>query len=159
MFANPLTERLADFVRGIGIDVRPAQLPDPTILPGLDICDGVILIDEERLAYPGDLLHEAGHLAVADPAERSAPKLSPSDGDEMAAIAWSYAAAKHLDLDPAIVFHPHGYRGSSQAFIENFGAGRTFGQPLLQCYGMTFEPRHAADHGVAPFPHMLRWLR
>jgi hypothetical protein len=159
MFANPLTERLANFVRGIGIDVRPAQLPDPTFLPGLDIRDGIILIDEERLAYPGDLLHEAGHLAVTDPAERSAPKLSPSDGDEMAAIAWSYAAAKHLGLDPAIVFHPDGYRGSSQAFVENFAAGRTFGQPLLQYYGMTFEARHAANNGAAPFPHMLRWLR
>ena len=115
MFANPLTERLADFVRGIGIDVRPAQLPDTTFLPGIEIRDGMILIDEERLAYPGDLLHEAGHLAVIDPSERTAPSLSPSDGDEMAAIAWSYAAARHLDIDPAIVFHPHGYRGSSKA--------------------------------------------
>jgi hypothetical protein len=159
MFADPLTERLADFVRGIGIDVRAARLTEPTFLPGIDVKDGVILVDAERLAYPGDLLHEAGHLAVTDPAERNAPKLSPSDGDEMAAIAWSYAAVKHLDLDPAIVFHPHGYRGGSQAYIENFSAGRTFGQPLLQHYGMTFEARHAAENGVAPFPHMLRWLR
>src|SRR3954466_13799262 len=102
MFANPLTERLADFVRGVGIDVRPAQLPDTTFLPGIEIRDGMILIDEERLAHPGDLLHEAGHLAVTDPSERAAPNLSPSDGDEMAAIAWSYAAAMHLDIDPAI---------------------------------------------------------
>jgi hypothetical protein len=159
MFANPLTERLADFIRGIGIDVRAAPLPDPTFLPGLDIRDGAILVDEERLAHPGDMLHEAGHLAVADPAERNAPKLSPSDGDEIAASAWSWAALRHLDLDPAIVFHPHGYRGSSRTLIENFAAGRTFGQPLLQYYGMTFEPRQAADSGAAPFPHMLRWLR
>jgi hypothetical protein len=159
MFANPLTERLTDFIRGIGIDVRAGQLPEPTFLPGLDIRDGVILVDEERLAYPGDLLHEAGHLAVSDPAERSAPKLSPSDGDEMATIAWSFAAARHLDRDPAIVFHSDGYRGSAKSLIENFAAGRTFGQPLLQYYGMTFESRHAAENGVAPFPHMLRWLR
>jgi len=159
MFANLLTERLADFVRGIGIDVRVAQLTEPTFLPGIDVKDGVILVDEERLAYPGDLLHEAGHVAVTDPAMRNAPKLSPSDGDEMATIAWSFAAARHLDLDPAIVFHPNGYRGGSQAYVENFSAGRTFGQPLLQYYGMTFESRHAAENGVAPFPHMLRWLR
>ncbi len=37
MFAHPLTERLATFVREIGIDVRPAELPEPTFLPGLDI--------------------------------------------------------------------------------------------------------------------------
>lgn len=159
MFANPLTNRLAEFVRGIGIDVVPAPLPEPTFLPGIDVRNGVILVDEERLAHPGDLLHEAGHLAVTDAAERHAPRLTPSDGDEMATIAWSFAAAKHLDVDPAIVFHPHGYRGASQSYIENFEAGRTFGQPLLQHYGMTFERRQAAENGVAPYPHMLRWLR
>jgi hypothetical protein len=159
MFANPLTERLAEFVRGIGLDVRPAQLPDPTFLPGIDVRDGTIFVDEVLLAYPGDLLHEAGHLAVTHPAERNAPKLSPSDGDEIAAIAWSYAALRHLDIDPTIVFHPQGYKGSSKALIENFAAGRTYGQPLLQYYGMTFEPRQAAENGVAPFPCMVRWLR
>src|SRR5277367_4629082 len=100
MFADPLTERLAAFVRGVGIDVRAAALPDKTFLPGLDIRDGAILIDEVRLAYPGDILHEAGHLAVTDPAERDAPTLSPTDGDELTAIAWSYAALRHLELDP-----------------------------------------------------------
>jgi hypothetical protein len=159
MFANPLTERLAGFVRGIGLDVRPAQLPDPTFLPGIDVRDGTILVDEVLLAYPGDLLHEAGHLAITHPAERNAPKLSPSDGDEIAAIAWSYAALRHLDIDPTIVFHPQGYKGSSKALIENFAAGRTYGQPLLQYYGMTFEPRQAAENGVAPFLCMVRWLR
>ena len=77
MFADPLTERLTAFVRGIGIDVRAATLPDKTFLPGLDIRHGAILVDEARLTYPGDILHEAGHLAVADPAERNAPTLSP----------------------------------------------------------------------------------
>jgi hypothetical protein len=159
MFANPLTERLADFIRGIGIVVRTAELPEATFLPGIDIRHGMLLIDEGRLAHPGDLLHEAGHLAVADPAERGAAKLSPSDGDEMAAIAWSWAALKHLGLDPAIVFHSHGYRGASQSYIENFSLGRTFGQPLLQFYGMTFASQKTAENGAAPFPHMLRWLR
>jgi len=159
MFANPLTERLADFIRGVGIGLQAAKLPDPTFLPGIDVRHGVILVDEARLAHPGDLLHEAGQLAVTEPAERNAAKLSPSDGDEMAAIAWSWAALKHLDLDPAIVFHPHGYRGASQAYIENFSLGRTFGQPLLQYYGMTFESKKAAENGATPFPHMLRWLR
>jgi hypothetical protein len=77
MFANPLTERLADFVRGIGIDVRPAQLPGPTFLPGIDVRDGILLIEEQRLAYPGDVLHEAGHLAVTDPAERTRRNYRP----------------------------------------------------------------------------------
>jgi hypothetical protein len=159
MFADPLTERLATFVRGIGIAVRAATLPADTILPGLDIRNGAILVDEARLAYPGDILHEAGHLAVLDPTERNTPLLSPSPSDELPVIAWSYAALRYLDIDPAIVFHADGYKGDSDAIIENFSAGRYFGVPLLQLWGMSCEPRHAAEKGVTPFPHMLRWLR
>jgi hypothetical protein len=33
-FADPLTERLVAFVRGIGIDVRTAALPEKMKLPG-----------------------------------------------------------------------------------------------------------------------------
>jgi len=159
MFADPLTERLAAFVRDSGLPLRAAALPADTLLPGLDIRDGAIVVDEARLAHPGDILHEAGHLAVTDPAERSVPRLSPSAGDEMASIAWSYAALRHLGLDPAIVFHPDGYKGGSAAIIENFGAGLYFGVPLLQLYAMSYEPRRAAEKGVPPFPHMLRWVR
>ena len=112
MFANPLTERLAAFVCGIGIAVRAGSLPAKTFLPGLEIRDGAIVVDEERLTNPGDILHEAGHLAVADPTERNAPALSPSGGDELTAIAWSYAALSHLELDPAVVFHADGYKGA-----------------------------------------------
>jgi hypothetical protein len=159
MFADPLTARLAAFVRGIGIEVRAATLSGETVLPGLDIRDGAILVDEARLAHPGDILHEAGHLAVTDPAQRNAPTLSSSGGDEMTSIAWSYAALRHLELDPAIVFHCGGYKGDSASIIENFNTGRYFGVPLLQTYGMSCERRLAAEKGVPPYPHMLRWLR
>jgi len=159
MFADPLTERLAAFVRDIGLPLRAAALPADTLLPGLDIRDGAVVVHEARLAHPGDILHEAGHLAVSDPAERNVPQLSPNAGDEMASIAWSYAALRYLDLDPAIVFHPDGYKGGSAAIISNFGAGLYFGVSLLQYYAMSYEPRYAAEKGVAPFPHMLRWVR
>ena len=36
-------------------------------------------------------------------------------GLEMAAIAWSYAAAIHLEIPPAVVFHEAGYRGGSKS--------------------------------------------
>jgi hypothetical protein len=158
-FADPLTDRLVAFVRSIGIDVCAATLPEKTFLPGLDIRNGAILVDAERLAYPGDILHEAGHLAVTDPSERNAPALSPSAGDEMTSIAWSYAALRHLELDPAIVFHNDGYKGGAASIIENFTAGHYFGVPLLQFYGMALETKRAAAIGVEPYPHMLRWLR
>jgi hypothetical protein len=159
MFANPLTERLAAFIRTIGIDVRSGTLPDKTFLPGLDIQYGAIVLDDRRLSNPGDILHEAGHIAVADAAERKAPTLSPTPGDELTTIAWSYAALRHLELEPEIVFHPAGYKGGSASIVENFKQGRFFGVPLLQLYGMTVEPKFAAERGVEPYPHMLRWLR
>ena len=159
MFADPLTEKLAAFVRGIGIDVHPASLPEPTFLPGLDIRHGAILVDEARLTFPGDILHEAGHIAVASADERARPQLSPTPGDEMTAIAWSYAAALHLGIPVDVLFHPGGYKDGSTALIENFTEGRYIGVPLLQCYGMSVEPRQAAVRGVEPYPHMLRWLR
>jgi hypothetical protein len=157
-FADPLTERLAVFVRSIGIEVRATTLPETTFLPGIDICNGAILVDEARLTYPGDILHEAGHLAVTDPAVRNAPTLSPEAGDEMATIAWSWAALRHLDIDPAIVFHA-AFKGGGASIIENFSAGRYFGVPVLQFYGMSCEPHRAAANGMLPFPHLERWLR
>jgi hypothetical protein len=159
MFANPLTERLAQFVRGIGIDVRSGSLPDKTFLPGLDIQHGAIVVDEQRLAHPGDILHEAGHIAVSDPAARKAPSLAPTDGEEIATLAWSYAALKAFDLDPEIGFHADGYKGGSQALIAAFTGTGSPGVPLLQYFGLTVEPKFAAARGVEPFPHMLRWLR
>jgi hypothetical protein len=157
-FSDPLTERLAAFVRGIGVEVRAATLSEPTFLPGLDIRHGAILVDESRLTYPGDILHEAGHVAVADPAERRAPTLSPSPGDELATIAWSYAALRHLGIDPAVVFHA-AFKGGGPSIIENFTGGHYIGVPLLQAYGMSCEPHRAAEKGLPPFPHMLRWMR
>ena len=79
--------------------------------------------------------------------------------EEMMAIAWSYAASVHLHLEPDVVFHPAGYRGGSQALIDNFTQGRTIGVPMLQWVGLTTEPKHAAARGVEPYPHMVRWLR
>jgi hypothetical protein len=158
-FADPLTERLVAFVRGIGIEVQAAALPEKTVLPGLDIRHGAILVDAARMRHPGDILHETGHLAVTDPAERNAPTLAPTPGDEMTSIAWSYAALCHLGLDPANVFHNDGYKGEAASLIENFTAGRYFGVPLLQLFGMTVEPRRAAETAAEPYPHMLRWLR
>ena len=159
-FSDPQSDPLATFARDVGIAVEAATLAAATLLPGLEIRGGVVRIDEERLLHPGDILHEAGHVAVSDPATRHSPEFSSTDGgEEMAAIAWSYAAACALGLAPDIVFHPQGYKGGANALVENFTSGRYIGVPLLQCWGMTVEPRKAQAQGVAFYPHMLRWLR
>lgn len=160
-FSNPLTSRIVGFLRAIGVEVCARELPEPTFLPGLRIDRGRLLVDEARLLYPGDLLHEAGHLAVTPAAERGemGDDAGADLGYEIGAIAWSYAAALHLEIDPAVVFHEGGYRGSSGAFIDNFGAGRYVGVPLLQWMGLAMEGKPAREAGVQPYPHMLRWLR
>jgi hypothetical protein len=159
MFSDPLVTKLADFVRSIGIEVHACTIDWKSRFPGLDIREGAVLVDESRLIHQGNILHEAGHIAVHDPARRSHPKFSPTKGEEMGALAWSYAAALHLGLGAELVFYPGSYTGWATALVENFSEGRYIGVPLLQRYGMAIEPRLAAERGVEPYPHMLRWLR
>ncbi len=159
-FRRSETQQIAAFLRGIGLVVVPEQTGSGSFLPGVEVIPNGLRVDETHLAHPGDLLHEAGHLAVLSPAERAMAAEDAGDdgGLEMAAIAWSYAACLYLGLDPAIVFHPDGYRGASQALIENFTAGRYFGVPVLQWLGLAVEPQHAAP-GQPAYPCMIRWLR
>jgi len=151
-FQSPLVSRLACFIQDVGLKIQSTNIAEPTFLPGLTVFDGSILVDESRLLYPGDLLHEAGHLAVLPSSEREHVS-APLDGDagmEMAAIAWSYAALRHLEIDPKVVFHEAGYKDGSQALIDNFAARRFIGVPLLQWMGMTTEK---------DYPMMSQWLR
>lgn len=160
-FSRPVTQTIVAFLQAIGLSVQQGRLDAPAFVPGIWLDQGVILVDESTLLYPGDLLHEAGHLAVMTPERR---RIVTSDAgsdpaEEMMAIAWSYAATRYLTVDPAVVFHEAGYRGGSRAILENFQAGHYFGVPMLQWLGMTYEEDQAASHGVAPYPHMVQWLR
>lgn len=152
--------QIVRFLTQIGFIVRLEEIKEPTRLPGIKIDHGTLLVDMARLQHPGDLLHEAGHLAVV-PADERAKTVGDADSDpgrEMMAIAWSYAALRHLRLDPSVVFHGGGYRGGSRSLIENFNAGRYVGVPVLQWLGMTVEATRAAELGIEPYPKMLRWL-
>src|SRR5882672_552004 len=126
MIAQGGIDRIVEFLRESGLAVRVAEIEGPTVLPGIKVVEGGLVVDPARLKYPGDLLHEAGHLAVMPPGRRAlANDDTGSDGgEEMAAIAWSYAAAVYIGLDPRVVFHEAGYRGDSRSLLENFGAGQ-----------------------------------
>ena len=152
--------RIAVFLGSIGIGATQEAPGDDSFLPGLAVRKGRVVYDRERLAWPGDLLHEAGHIAVSDPAVRShLDQVGDDPGEEMGAIAWSWAAALASGIAPDVLFHPGGYRGASPAFIANFGAGRYFGVPILASHGMTREPHVARREGRPGYPQMIRWLR
>jgi hypothetical protein len=151
---------IARFLGEIGLALRWEEITQATRLPGVAIDRGALVVDPSRLRQPGDLLHEAGHLALHPPESRAviSGDAGPDGGYEMAAIAWSYAALRHLQLDPAVVFHDEGYRGGSANLVTNFESGRYVGVPLLQWLGLTAQGPKAAELGVDPYPHMIRWL-
>ena len=162
---SDVMETCLSFLQEIGIPTRLARITGGSFLPGLLIDGGVIVIDEESLLYPGDILHEAGHIAVVPAAER--PSLNSDQpiaqrvnraSEEMMAIAWSYAACIYLKLDPALVFHEYGYQGGGAGLVENFSQGRYFGTPMLQWCGMTKEPGKGAA-AADSYPNMIKWLR
>jgi hypothetical protein len=159
VFENPLAGRIASFLQQIGIEVRTVTLGRATPCPGVWVERGVLLVDEAQLAEPGDLLHEAGHIAVCDPAVRAELTVIGDDpGEEMAAIAWSYAAASHLGIDPRAVFHDAGYGGGGY-LVEAFQRAVGPGVPMLAWFGMTPNPKPGAAKAPTDFPHMLRWIR
>lgn len=153
-------EKIVAFLTELGIEVSWVEHHQKTFLPGIMVDRGAILIDESKLLYPGDLLHEAGHLAVipAEQRNRARDNMGKNAGEEMGAIAWSYAASVHLALDPSVVFHDDGYRGWSKALVENFTNGRNIGVPILQWLGLTADKKQAKEMGVEPYPHMRKWL-
>jgi len=149
------------FLRSIGLTVHTAAIAKPTFLPGMCLEAGVLIVDWTQLKFPGDLLHEAGHLAVVPPERRCtlSDNVGSDAAEEMMAIAWSYAAIKHLQLPPEVVFHAEGYRGGGDSLIDNFAQGRYLALPMLQWVGMTFDQQRAQEAGVLPYPYMHHWLR
>lgn len=148
--------KILDFLQKIGIKVIEKELPINTFLPGITIGSNCIEIDFEKLLYPGDILHEAGHLAITPRLQRdfigteNMTEEWPSQGDEIVTMLWSYAALRYLDLPIEYVFHPNGYKNQSSWLIENYTNQNYIGLPLLEWMGMTSKES---------FPLMYKWLR
>lgn len=162
---KPEVDKILQFLAQIGISVIEKQLPDNTFLPGITIGNNCLEIDFEKLLYPGDILHEAGHLAVTPSADRTligTDAISnewPTQGDEIVSMLWSFAALTHLQLPIEYVFHPHGYKNESSWLIENYTKENFIGLPLLEWMGMTLTKENAAKVGKEAFPAMQNWLR
>ncbi len=152
-----VASRCLEFLDRVGIEYGILDGREAQLLEGLAILDGKLLIDPHTPVWPGDLLHEAGHIAVSAPEERARlGPIVPDGGDELATIAWSYAAALACDVSPNCLFHEGGYRGDSETLRTAFASGSYIGAPMLGSFGMTDPHGFEADH---PFPTMIRWLR
>ncbi|CAH9049557.1 hypothetical protein PSECIP111951_03777 [Pseudoalteromonas holothuriae] len=154
------TTEILEFLQHIKLPMELCKIEQHTFLPGLRLEKGILQIDTQKLLYPGDILHEAGHIAVCEPTERhllsdnvyqSGRNKDWMHGEEMAAIAWSVAAIEYIGLPLDVVFHPHGYKGQSQSLINAFSNNTGFGFPLLGAWEM-LDPQLG-------YPHMQKWLR
>lgn len=156
--------KITNFLDEIGIKYRFTAINEDTFLPGLKIDKGELLIDENKLKYVGDILHEAGHIALLPPEIRndlsgSLENQPEPEGTEMAVIAWTYAACKAIPIPTEIVIHDEGYKGAAQNIIKNFDEGNYFGVPILQWLGMTNEKRTSIESDPYVFPKMAFWVR
>ena len=163
MEAQPL-EVIINFLKSIGLSVIQEKIPGPAFLPGLCLKQGSLVIDIDKLQYPGDVLHEAGHLCTMPPDVRGTmddtlPVNDLNNGGEILAIAWSYAACVYLRIDPHFVFHADGYKSGRASIVQNFAVGYYIGLPLLQWAGMAYDNNKAEEFNTLPYPHMIRWLR
>ena len=143
------------FLSEKGITYQLTSINEPCFLPGIKIKQGTLILNRAQVSYPGDILHEAGHIAVAAPSEREklSDEITGSPAEEMAAMAWLYAATVDLKMDPHVVFHADGYKGggahlAAQYATETVHNSTAPGVPMLQWFRMT-----------QSFPQMDQWIR
>ena len=151
------------FLNEIGIQVIEKQLDDQCFLAGLNLGPNCIYLDRDKLKYPGDILHEAGHIAVIPESDRALLGSDKMDEQllierEIGAILWSFAACVHLGFPLDFVFHPAGYKEESDWLIESFEKKNYIGLPLMVWMGFCHSPEEVEQEGVPPFPHLLKWL-
>jgi hypothetical protein len=168
---DPRLDRILAFVDGLGLKAEIGAVPADAFLGGVRIDAGALVVQPENLLTPGDILHEAGHLAVIPARHRAAvhddvdacvagilagcsendlagdPALAglTNMGGEWQAIAWSYAACVHLDLPLETVFCPGAYgvgpEQSPMAMAQQCAWGFFPGIHRLVQTGMTAHPR------------------
>lgn len=152
------------FFNNIGIEFEIYDEKIESFLPGIEILEGKLFVNIENLLYPGDILHEAGHIAIVPKAERKTlnakilGKRPSKEAEEMMAIAWSYAACYHLGLHFEFVFHENGYKGGGKYIIQNFAEKHYIGLPMLQYHGFCFDEKNAKINNEKPYPYMKKWI-
>lgn len=155
MEREEIISRIYSFLDKIGIAYEETKIDGKSFMPGMCITNGKLIIDPKALKYPGDLLHEVGHIAVAPPHRRSEMNgdiATENAGEEIAALLWSYMAAREAGIPPEVVFHRDGYKGDSDWLVTNFKNKTFIGFPLLNWMKIV-EKKEDGDLRV------ISWLR
>lgn len=138
MNREEVIHRCFSFIRSIGIEIEERTIDEKTFVPGITIDRGHLVVDVDKMQFPGDLLHEAGHIAVMLPEERlcmngdATGGKKENEGRELGVLLWSFFAAKKAGVPLQVVFHPDGYKGDSEWLIENFSNKKYIALPLLE---------------------------
>lgn len=153
-----LIDIISAFIREKGIEIKESDDEPGIFFPGIAIRNGVLVINRKQMLYPGDLLHEAGHIAVAEdrPALNGDVRAGRpgKEGEEMSVMLWTYAACLNLNIPAEIVFHADGYKGESQWIIEQYCNGNYIGLPLLVWMGLAHDSQIEGG-----FPKMIKWVK
>ena len=158
-------ETITRFLEEIGIAYYFTEEEFDSFLKGVEIEQGKLRINPKNLLCLGDILHEAGHLACLPSHLRLQANgdIGKSLGEEytceMGVIAWSVAAALHLDMSLSEIFHQEGYKGDADWLIEQYSSKNYIGLPLLQWMRLAAFDDELVDNTILPYPAMLRWTR
>jgi hypothetical protein len=174
--------RVVSFLRGVGIPcvIVPGA---KGFMPGVRIHQGGLQIAPE--AVLGDVLHEAGHLAVlpgrfrrlANDDVSAVQKLmmdtvdftNPDVGEARAALqsgdaeatAWAWAAGEYLQLDPAQVVRNRHYGGTGRDMRMALQARAYLGIHGLASAGFCVTrpgPLEKAK-GLPAYPRLAMWVQ
>jgi hypothetical protein len=164
-----------DFINSIGISIIMADTSSATLnksfLENVRISQGGLIVDMARV-FPGDILHEAAHLAIIpqhfralavddlDEVNRamSAYLEANSEGlmsypedqlcrailqsGETEATAWQYAAAQAMGLPDEWLFPSHAYDGTAKDILDSLRYRQYLGINGLQAAGWTVQRKH-----------------
>jgi hypothetical protein len=179
---NRHLRRVIDFLNEIGLpcSVSPGV---KGFLPGVRIELGTLLVDPN--AFPGDVLHEAGHLATMPGRFRRQASdnidtvlrlmldtvdfSNPDVGEARAAIqcgdpeatAWAWAAGEHIGLVPGQIIALSHYGGTGGEIREMLRARAYVGIHGLSSAAFCVTRPGAMEkiRGLPAYPKLAMWLQ
>jgi hypothetical protein len=175
-------DKIIRFLTGIGFRVEREIRDRPTQLPGVFLDGMTIYVELPKLLWPGDILHEAGHMAVIPEVFR--PHLSGDVEKSLAPLALEYSVTQQEILLPDgsedMIQRGLIQCGEPEAQAWSYAAALEAGiDPALVFHADAYEGesestllrfslgQHFGVHGLAAakmttiksYPTMLRWLQ